>query len=229
LTTTAGNKLETPVNNSSARLLSLFATPVAKIPCPFAEEINGNLSASVLHRMTTEVKDLSFKSETVGNLTDWADPEVDRLTAWVLGMARTFVETVRREPLHLAVGANSSTDVQVAALRSWASVYRSGNNHAAHFHPNTAISAIYYVASAGSCDLELTDPRTNVDVFDPGITFANEGQIVRVGCRPGDLLLLPGWMKHSVPPYDDADVRISIAWNLAYTFSPDVALRPAGG
>jgi hypothetical protein len=179
--------------------------------------------------MTGEVKDLEFKSETVGNITDWDDAGVDRLTSWVLAMARTFVETLRGQQLHEAVGASQPSDVRVAALRSWASVYRGGDHHSAHFHPNTAISAIYYVSSDQACDLELVDPRANVEFFDPGITFANEGQTVRVNCRPGTLLLLPGWMKHSVPPYGGNGIRVSIAWNLAYAFGEAVSLRPAGG
>lgn len=215
-------------DGSSAKLLSLFATPVAKIPCPFGAEINEELAAAVLSRSAADIKDLSFKSETVGNLTDWGDPGVDRLTSWVLAMARTFVETLRGEPLHRAVGATRPSDVRLAAHRSWASIYRGGNHHAPHFHPNTAIAAVYYVASAGACDLELADPRANVEFFDPGISFANEGRTVRIGSGPGTLLLMPGWMKHSVPPYEGADVRISIAWNLAYAFSADVALQPAG-
>jgi Putative 2OG-Fe(II) oxygenase len=216
------------IGHSTGQLLSLFASPVARISYAFAEEVNEKLFSSILRRMTTEAKDLTFKSETVGNLVDWGDPEVNQLTAWVLSMARTFVETVRREPLHHTVGAASPNDVQVTPLRSWASVYRGSDHHSAHFHPNTAIAAIYFVASAGTCDLELVDPRVNVDYFDPGIIFANEGQIVRLSCRPGELLLLPGWMKHAVPPYGDADVRISVAWNIGYAFSADVDLRPAG-
>ncbi|TDU02348.1 uncharacterized protein (TIGR02466 family) [Streptomyces sp. 846.5] len=228
MATTTGDRQKAPVSGA-AKLLNLFATPVAKIPCPFADEINDELSASVLDRMRTGVKELSFKSETIGNLTDWDDPEADRLTSWVLSMARTFVETVRREPLHQAVGAASPEDVRLAVLRSWASVYRGGDHHAGHFHPNTAISAVYYVASAGPCDLELTDPRANVEFFDPGITFAGEGQTVRMRCGPGILLLFPGWLKHAVPSYEGSGVRISIAWNLAYSFGANVALQPAGG
>ncbi|MFJ1796565.1 putative 2OG-Fe(II) oxygenase [Kitasatospora griseola] len=216
-------------NGSPAKLLSLFASPVAKIPCHFGSEINDGIFESVRVRMVSEVKDLDFKSETVGNLTDWKDAGIDRLTSWVLAMARTFVEAVRREPLHEAVGADTPSDVRVTALRSWASVYRSGDHHLAHFHPNTAMSAIYYVSSDQPCELELFDPRTNVEFFDPGITFAGEGQTVRVSCLPGTLLLLPGWMKHSVPPYGGNGVRVSIAWNLSYAFSESVSLRPAGG
>ncbi|WP_250032677.1 putative 2OG-Fe(II) oxygenase [Paractinoplanes maris] len=214
--------------SNGAKLLNLFATPAARVPCPFGTEINEALTNAVRRRMTTEVKDLAFKSETVGNLTDWDDPAVDRLTGWMLGVARTFVETVRREPLHEAVGAKTATDVQILPQRSWASIYRGGDHHSAHNHPNTAIAAIYYVASASTCELDLFDPRVNVDLFDPGITFASEGQIVRISSRPGELVLIPGWMKHAVPQYGDADVRISIAWNLAYAFGEEVHLKPAG-
>jgi uncharacterized protein (TIGR02466 family) len=218
-----------PATDSAAKLLNLFATPAARIPCPFADGVNGPLTDAVRRRVATEVKDLAFKSETVGDLTGWDEPEAHRLTAWVLSMARTLVETVRGQPLHRAVGADSPADVQVIALRSWASIYRGGDHHAAHHHPNTALAAIYYVASAGTCELDLIDPRANVDLFDPGIGFAGEGQQVRLSCRPGELVLIPGWLKHAVPAYDDTDVRISIAWNLSYSFAPEVSLRPAGG
>lgn len=217
-----------PSAASAAKLLNLFATPAARIPCPFAEAVNGPLVDAVRRRMASEVKDLAFKSETAGNLADWEEPEARRLTAWVLTMARSFVETVRHRPLHELVSAAAPEDVEVKALRSWASVYRGGDHHAAHSHPNTAIAAIYYVASGGACELDLLDPRANVDYFDPGITFAAEGQIVRLSCLPGELVLIPGWMKHSVPEYGDGDVRVSIAWNLAYSFAPGVELRPAG-
>lgn len=214
--------------NPTASLLSLFPTPVAKIPCPFAAEINSYLGDAILGRSDTEKKGLAYKTETVGDLTGWGDPRVDQLTSWVLRMARTFVETVRRQPLHDAVDASSPADVRLGATRCWASIYRGGDHHPPHNHPNTAIAAVYYVSAPGPCELEFTDPRVNVDLYDPGITFANEGQGVRVKSSPGVLLLLPGWMKHSVPTYDGHQPRISIAWNLSYAFSGNAGLRPAG-
>ncbi len=219
----------TAAGEPAAQLLSLFATPVARVPCPFATEVNARLRASVERRMATDVKDLAFKSETIDNLTAWEDSHADQLTAWVLKVARTSVERLRNESLYQAVGAPSAADVRIQPLRSWVSIYRSGDYHPAHFHPNTAIAAIYYLAAPDSCDLDLVDPRTNVDYFDPGITFANEGHIVRLRCRPGDLLLLPGWLRHSVPEYDGDDLRISVSWNLTYEFSSGAVLQPAGG
>jgi Putative 2OG-Fe(II) oxygenase len=82
--------------------------------------------------------------------------------------------------------------------------------------PATALTAIYYVHAPHACELDLLDPRANVDYFDPGIAIAGEGSRVRLRCSPGELLLFPGWVKHAVPEFDEDGVRISISWNLGY-------------
>ncbi|MEU6721717.1 putative 2OG-Fe(II) oxygenase [Nonomuraea sp. NPDC046802] len=86
-----------------------------------------------------------------------------------------------------------------------------------HFHPNTALAAIYYVKAPGMCELDLMDPRPNIDYFDAGISLASEDHNVRLHCRPGDLVLIPGWLKHAVPAFEEPSERISISWNLGYT------------
>jgi hypothetical protein len=209
--------------------MSLFATPLARVPCPFAHEINPALAGTIQQHLDGGGKALSFKAETAGDLTAWGGPIIERLTNWVLAMARGFVETARGQSLAQAVGATEAGAVRLVSMRCWASVYHRGDRHPLHFHPNTAISAIYYVASPGVCVLEVADPRSNVEYYDPGISFANEGDTVRLGCHPGELLLLPGWLKHAVPEFLDGAVRIAISWNLGYQFGPDARLRPAGG
>ncbi|GHF76748.1 hypothetical protein GCM10018790_63550 [Kitasatospora xanthocidica] len=103
-----------------------------------------------------------------------------------------------------------------------------GDHHEAHFHPNTAIAAIYYVEVPGTCDLDLIDPRANIDYFDPGITFAGEGRNFRLRCAPGELVLFPGWLKHAVPEFHDDSVRISMSWNLSYNIVPAAGPQPTG-
>ncbi|MEU4807005.1 putative 2OG-Fe(II) oxygenase [Actinosynnema sp. NPDC023587] len=212
-----------------------FATPVARIGCPFGDQLNGPLTDLVLRRLGLVENKFSYKSETSADMASWCEPVVDSLTGWVLQTAREFVETVGGHPLSAVFTASrardantfntaasdrvdlSSEEVTVAASRSWASVYRRGDQHPAHFHPNTAIAAIYYVHGPGSCELDLIDPRSNVDYFDPGILFAGEGQNIRLRCVPGELVLFPGWLKHSVPRFDGDGVRISLSWNLVYS------------
>ena len=196
---------------------------------PVCSGLERPLAARIQTELENGGKALPYKMETHGDLSDWADPLVNRLTRWVLRAATAFVEAARGESLDQAVQATRPGAARIVTLRSWASVYRFGDHHNAHFHPNTAIAAIYYVASPGICELDLVDPRANVDYYDPGITFGHEGSSIRVTCLPGDLLLLPGWLKHTVPSFADEGVRISIAWNLGYQFGDGARLFPAGG
>ncbi|WP_405682611.1 MULTISPECIES: putative 2OG-Fe(II) oxygenase [unclassified Streptomyces] len=55
------------------------------------------------------------------------------------------------------------------------------------------------------------DPRANIDYFDPGLTFAGEGKNLRLRCEPGELIMFPGWLKHTVPFFADDGVRISMS------------------
>ncbi|WP_405970088.1 2OG-Fe(II) oxygenase family protein [Streptomyces sp. NBC_00988] len=215
-----------------AIIAQLFSTPVARIACPYAAEFNGPLVELVLARLDPLQKRLGYKSETPDDLAHWGDPVVDSLSQWVLRAARQFTETITRRSLADAfadsaarmsggavnggAGTGGEGSVAVVVSRSWASVYRKGDRHEAHFHPNTALTAIYYAEAPGKCELDLLDPRPNVDYFDPGISLAGSGHRVRLSCSPGELVLFPGWLKHAVPEFNDGSVRISISWNLNY-------------
>jgi hypothetical protein len=215
-----------------AIIAQMFSTPVARIPCPYAEEFSGPLTEVILGRTESSYKRFGYKSETSGEMSRWGEPVVDDLTRWVVRMARQVVETIVRKPLGEAFAdslrrengdgerkerdAGDSRPVGVVVSRSWASVYRKGDRHEAHSHPNTALTAIYYVTAPGPCELDLLDPRPNVDYFDPGISLAGDRHRVRLSCPPGELVLFPGWVRHAVPEFQDDSVRISASWNLNY-------------
>ncbi|WP_328698575.1 TIGR02466 family protein [Streptomyces sp. NBC_00342] len=207
----------------------MFSTPVARIPCPFAADINALLAELVVERADGSGKAFSYKAETSGELTSWGDPSVDRLTRWVArsahqvvealthkSLAAAYTESLHREAGAAAVGTEREARVGVAVSRSWASLYRPGDDHEAHFHPNTALAAIYYVTAPKTCELDLLDPRPYVDYFDSGISLAGDRHRVRISCLPGELVVFPGWLRHAVPPYTDDGERISLSWNLNY-------------
>ncbi|MBT2411122.1 hypothetical protein J7I94_11185 [Streptomyces sp. ISL-12] len=204
--------------------MQAFPTPVACLSYPKAGELNGRLKDLVMSRVKSGGKDFGYKRESAGDLASWGDPGLVELTRWVGRMAAQLVEKLAGVPLAEAYlrsregesGSGKAPVVGVVASRSWASVYHSGDRHEPHFHPNTAWSAIYYVAAPGPCELDLLDPRPFVDYFDAGISLAGEDQRVRLTCTPGDLVLIPGWLRHAVPAFQDDGVRISLSWNLNY-------------
>lgn len=218
---------EQSVENSAKAIISqMFSTPVARISFPHASEVGVPLAERILERTGALSKDFGYKTETAGELTQWGGEPAVRLTRWVCAAAGRFVESLTGLSLSEAFERSAGLEgeehgggrqVRVAASRSWASVYRPGDRHEAHFHPNTALSAVYYVAAPNLCELTFLDPRPNVDYFDSGISLAGDSHRTRVTCRPGELVIFPGWLRHSVPTFHEESTRISIAWNLNYT------------
>ncbi|MGW9121169.1 TIGR02466 family protein [Streptomyces sp. NPDC055663] len=207
--------------------MQLFATAVARTQCPFADQVNGPLVGLLAERAGHGAKEFGYKRETAGEFTQWGGLDGTRLSRWVCAVARKYTESLTGMSLAEAFGRSLEREaeqglgeartVAVGVTRSWASLYRSGDRHEPHFHPNTALSAVYYVAAPGTCEIDLIDPRQNVDYYDPGISLAGESHRVRLACAPGELLVFPGWLKHAVPPFQDETPRMSIAWNLNYT------------
>jgi uncharacterized protein (TIGR02466 family) len=207
-------------------IYAMFATPVARFAHPAAQTLNQQLSALVLARAETADKAFGYKRETLGNMADWDDPVTSKLTTWVLACARQMVAASLRDALSKARQSRLGEENQslsVVAGNSWASLYTTGDRHPPHYHPNTALAAIYYVQSPASCALELHDPRPYIDYYDPGVTFGGADQNVRLNCRPGELLIFPGWLQHSVPEFAADGIRISLSWNLDFVVGPSPA------
>uniref|UniRef100_A0AAU3H3V8 2OG-Fe(II) oxygenase family protein n=1 Tax=Streptomyces sp. NBC_01401 TaxID=2903854 RepID=A0AAU3H3V8_9ACTN len=218
---------EQPVGGAAKATISqMFSTPVARVSFPGAGEVAAPLTERILQRTGALSKDFGYKTETAGELTRWGGEPAVRLTHWVCAAAGRFVESLTGQSLSEAFERSAGREgearggerqVRVAASRSWASVYHSGDRHEAHFHPNTALSAVYYVTAPGLCELHFMDPRPNVDYYDAGISLAGDSHRTRVTCKPGELVIFPGWLRHSVPSFHEESARISIAWNLNYT------------
>lgn len=220
--------------NDSARINHLFSTPVATFSHPNHEAFKADLLALLQRRLGDVENKFDYKAETAADLSQWGEVITDRLTTWVLASATQFVEASLGQDLQSAyrtaasqqLGTQNSsgrsspdalrTGVEIAVKRSWASFYQKGDRHESHLHPNTALSAIYYVTAPTHCELDLSDPRVGTDYFDPGITIANEGYPTRLRRYPGDLVIFPGWVQHAVPEVQDDGLRVSVSWNLLY-------------
>lgn len=209
---------------SSGFLQEMFVTPVARFTHPAAATFNQKIADLVVSRAQDIRQSLSYKRGTLPEMAGWGEPVIDKLTRWMQGCARAFAKASL--PVTLQQGHNSALDagtqarpLRVVVINSWASLYRTGDQHPPHYHPNTAVTAIYYVQSPWTCELDLYDPRPYIDYYNPGLTFGGADQNVRLKCQPGELLLFPGWLRHGVPEFTGEDQRISLSWNLDFTFA----------
>lgn len=114
----------------------------------------------------------------------------------------------------------------------WANVNPPGAAHALHTHPNNFLSGVYYLqVQAGADTVNFHDPRSQAAVIRPavtGLTAYNTDQVV-VQVEPGDLLLFPAWLPHSVSPNESSQPRISISFNAMFEHFAEDMSKPLWG
>jgi uncharacterized protein (TIGR02466 family) len=102
-------------------------------------------------------------------------------------------------------------------LWGWAVSLRAGNSQGLHVHPGANISGVYYVAAPPST-LEIGKDDGKISFYDPR-PRANMNQLSAQITRrreapvPGDMVLFPSWLEHSVAAFQGEGMRICIAFN----------------
>jgi uncharacterized protein (TIGR02466 family) len=100
----------------------------------------------------------------------------------------------------------------------WGVILRAGNWQGHHVHPDAHISGVYYIAAPPAALAEGRDAG-KISFFDPR-PRANMAQLAAQvtryweAPRPGDMILFPSWLEHSVAPFEGEGMRICIAFNV---------------
>jgi uncharacterized protein (TIGR02466 family) len=100
----------------------------------------------------------------------------------------------------------------------WANINPPGGYNAAHIHPNSLFSGVYYIkAPENSGKFHCVDPRSGVQLNMP---VRKEGRPPKHLWREamldpieGRILMFPAWLWHSVEPNLSNDIRISVSFN----------------
>ncbi len=101
----------------------------------------------------------------------------------------------------------------------WGNVSAPGADHHQHSHPNNYLSGCYYLqAEEGANTITFYDPKPRQNIrppmHGPSIETAEE---IHMQIEPGDLILFPNWLVHSVGENRSARDRISIAFNVMFS------------
>jgi uncharacterized protein (TIGR02466 family) len=114
----------------------------------------------------------------------------------------------------------------------WANLYAPGAAHRAHSHPNSFLSAVYYVRTGPGADsINFHDPRSQAGVIRPPVTeltAANTDQVV-VRVKDGTLLVFPSYLYHSVDTHSSGEIRVSPSFNLMFSSFTAALSRPLWG
>lgn len=141
------------------------------------------------------------------HLEQWGVPEVDLVSARACELFRRVLKS----------------ETAVIDL-SWANVYRRGDYAMAHSHERAVASIVYFV------DLGDESPRDALSgrfaIVDPRIKHCAKGDSPRViapllpKLLPGDMLIFPAAVVHSVNPYGGKRPRITLSWNIGREAMP---------
>jgi uncharacterized protein (TIGR02466 family) len=196
-------------NQAMPQVRALFATPVIVDEIPDADELDSALERAILAKRAEHAGiKLSNRRgwQSTHDLARWAGPEGQRIIERAVELAST----------HAVTPGGSAPRWSVEA---WANVSPPGAFNMPHVHGGSYWSAVYYVrvGEGEGGQLVLHDPRMpGLRMHAPGVRFRNMGPELKVEItpRPGLMVLFPGWLSHSVEPWEGSGERISIAMNI---------------
>ena len=183
-------------------LLQLFAIPLLIVP--YAEPIDEELAYLKTLSYRRQKDNGNFRSddsyllrqEKLKNIKNFLGESVNKFTTNILNSKQRLIIT-----------------------QCWANRNPKGSRHHEHVHPNSIISGVMYFQINEKLP-PIQFSKTNQDgiKLDP-IKYNNlTAESFMLPCKPGELILFPSSLKHSVPINQSDEDRISMSFN---TFSID--------
>jgi len=183
-------------------LLQLFPTPLLIVP--YNEPIDEELAYLKTLSYRQQKGNGNYRSddsyllrqEKLKNIKNFLGESVNKFTTNVLNSKQRLVIT-----------------------QCWANRNPKGSRHHEHVHPNSIISGVMYFQINEKLP-PIQFAKTNQDAMklDPEKYNHVNSESFMLPCKPGELILFPSSLKHSVPINHGDEDRISISFN---TFSID--------
>lgn len=184
-------------------LLQLFPTPLLIVP--YEESIDKELAYLKTISYRQQVGNGNYRSddsyllrnEEFKKIKNFLGEAVDKFTTNVFNSKQRLVIT-----------------------QCWANRNPKGSKHHEHVHPNSIISGVMYFQINEKLP-PISFSKTNQDgmKLDPEKYNHVNSESFMLPCKPGELILFPSSLKHSVPINQGDEDRISVSFN---TFSIDV-------
>ena len=183
-------------------LLQLFPTPLLIIP--YEESIDKELAYLKTISYREQQQNGNYRSddsyllrkEELKNIKNFLGEAVNKFTTNVLNSKQRLVIT-----------------------QCWANRNPKGSKHHEHVHPNSIISGVmYFQINEKLPPIQFAKERQDGVKLDPIKYNHVNSESFLLPCKPGELILFPSSLKHSVPTNQGEEDRISVSFN---TFSID--------
>ena len=183
-------------------LLHIFPTPLLIVP--YEQSIDEELAYLKTISYREQQQNGNYRSddsyllrqEKLKNIKNFLGESVNKFTTDVLQSKQRLVIT-----------------------QCWANRNPKGSKHHEHVHPNSIISGVmYFQINEKLPPIQFSKANQDGMKLDPIKYNHVNSESFMLPCKPGELILFPSSLKHSVPINQGDEDRISISFN---TFSID--------
>jgi uncharacterized protein (TIGR02466 family) len=109
---------------------------------------------------------------------------------------------------------------RLVITQCWANRNPKGSKHHEHVHPNSIISGVmYFQINEKLPPISFSKERQDGVKLNPEKYNHVNSETFMLSCKPGELILFPSSLKHSVPTNQSEEDRISVSFN---TFCIDI-------
>ena len=107
-----------------------------------------------------------------------------------------------------------NTKQRLVITQCWANRNPKGSKHHEHVHPNSIVSGVmYFQINEKLPPIQFSKDRQDGMKLDPEKYNHVNSESFMLPCKPGELILFPSSLKHSVPINMSEEDRISVSFN----------------
>ena len=178
-------------------LLQLFPTPLLIVP--YKEPIDEELAY---------LKTLSYRQQT-GNGNYRSDDSYLLRQEKLKNIKNFLGESVNKFTTNVL-----NSKQRLVITQCWANRNPKGSRHHEHVHPNSIISGVmYFQINEKLPPISFSKDRQDGMKLDPEKYNHMNSETFMLPCKPGELILFPSSLKHSVPTNQSEEDRISVSFN----------------
>ena len=178
-------------------LLQIFPTPLLIVP--YEQPIDKELSYLKTISYRKQQQNGNFRSddsyllrnEEFKDIKNFLKESMDKFTTNVLNTKQRLVIT-----------------------QCWANRNPKGSQHHEHVHPNSIVSGVmYFQINEKLPPISFTKDRQDGMKLNPEKYNHMNSETFMLPCKPGELILFPSSLRHSVPTNHGEEDRISVSFN----------------
>ena len=193
------------------KIFEYFAHPVFKYQVEDFSNQN-----KILEKFIYQLQKENPKGQTKSNIGGWHSPFFDLKNRDSVGYK--FLISIQPYIVDVFKSYGWVYDYKkIYYTGMWAIINKKGNSNNEHIHPNSNLSAAYYVKAPKNCgDFVVTNPYSLNRNFYPNREKPTElnRTIAKHKAEEGDLLIFPAYLPHQVLPNESDEDRIVISFNL---------------